>query len=473
MKTWAIGILVAVTLSVAGALAADGYGSRISRGNLVNRSSDQQINGVKDFTQQLIADGGIVVRDNLDLVSSSDGTDVLFSMPFGFSFLQIGSNSSKPFFINAANADTTVGNLHFNDDGACMGWPETDAQNVICFTEGPPSFFRLSLGAKSLVASGSDAFSVSNNGARWHIGAGTNDYFTSDGTIIYAGTDPICTANNGQCPGGGSSFIDGGYVDLVSDQFINGVKDFDGGIVVTKSVTIFSIANGSSVPLTIPNSFSGFLQIGTANSPTTPVFIQNDTGNMSTGNITLEDTSYCLTTGFGGSQLCNASFATAATSPNTTLLLGINPGDNFLELVDSSSAVRAEIGFNGALFSTTPYYWAMPTTYGVGGIAIGTYGGIVTAPTGILGIANVTGLLGAAGTGGTTDAVITITDGSSSCDCDIGPCNATGPVTANCNNVCSFLANTFIAFTVSSIGDCVTGPGVAGDLQIEYFYLPQ
>lgn len=36
----------------------------------------------------------------------------------------------------------------------------------------------------STQASGSDAFRVTTNGARWHIGAGASDYFSSDGTTI-------------------------------------------------------------------------------------------------------------------------------------------------------------------------------------------------------------------------------------------------------------------------------------------------
>lgn len=41
------------------------------------------------------------------------------------------------------------------------------------------------LGAvESFAGSGSDAFKVSTNGARYHIGAGTNDYCSSDGTTV-------------------------------------------------------------------------------------------------------------------------------------------------------------------------------------------------------------------------------------------------------------------------------------------------
>lgn len=36
-------------------------------------------------------------------------------------------------------------------------------------------------------ASGSDAFSVTTTGARWHIGAGATDYLYSDGVTIYSG----------------------------------------------------------------------------------------------------------------------------------------------------------------------------------------------------------------------------------------------------------------------------------------------
>ncbi len=46
----------------------------------------------------------------------------------------------------------------------------------------------------SSIASGSDAFGVTTNGARWHVGAGASDYFSSDGTTIsFAG--PIVGAS--------------------------------------------------------------------------------------------------------------------------------------------------------------------------------------------------------------------------------------------------------------------------------------
>lgn len=54
----------------------------------------------------------------------------------------------------------------------------------------------------STQASGSDAFKVTTNGARWHFGAGASDYASSDGTTVtFAG--PLASASSIQ----GSSLI--------------------------------------------------------------------------------------------------------------------------------------------------------------------------------------------------------------------------------------------------------------------------
>src|ERR1700755_3649337 len=44
------------------------------------------------------------------------------------------------------------------------------------------------VGLVSTQASGSAAFAVTTSGARWHVGTGTNDYFTSDGTTVFLGS---------------------------------------------------------------------------------------------------------------------------------------------------------------------------------------------------------------------------------------------------------------------------------------------
>jgi hypothetical protein len=63
----------------------------------------------------------------------------------------------------------------------------------------------------STQAAGSDAFKINNNGARWHIGTGTTDYFTSDGasTIIAAGGLQAASLSASAGPGsGGLTIVD-------------------------------------------------------------------------------------------------------------------------------------------------------------------------------------------------------------------------------------------------------------------------
>lgn len=69
----------------------------------------------------------------------------------------------------------------------------------------------------STQASGSDAFAVTINGARWHVGTGASDYFSSDGsTIAFAGaiSGTSCAFNNGITLSGSGFNISnsGGYL---------------------------------------------------------------------------------------------------------------------------------------------------------------------------------------------------------------------------------------------------------------------
>lgn len=167
-----------------------------------------------------------------------------------------------------------------------------------------------------------------------------------------------------------------------------------------------------------------------------------------------------------------SGFITTGDPSQSTLHLGTAGGDHLMNLATSGSSV-VEVLASGVIRSNTPFYWAMD----VGGITLvagNTYGGIITTGATDTAILAASGIIGSAGAGGTTHSIVTITDGIDACDCDIGPCNGTGPEggEGGCSGTCVFTLDTPLAFTVSSIGDCVSGPQFVGSIQIEGSFEP-
>lgn len=71
------------------------------------------------------------------------------------------------------------------------------------------------------------------------------------------------------------------------------------------------------------------------------------------------------------------------------------------------------------------------------------------------------------GSGGTTDAVFRVSDGSNDCDCGFACNTATGNKRVTCTGTCSFAASASLTYSVNSIGDCTTGPTILGTVAIE------
>jgi hypothetical protein len=71
-----------------------------------------------------------------------------------------------------------------------------------------------------------------------------------------------------------------------------------------------------------------------------------------------------------------------------------------------------------------------------------------------------------AGSGGTTNAVIRVTDGSNSCDASWACNTAAGNQRLTPSGTCAFAASSALTFTVNTIGDCSAGPDIFGNVEI-------
>lgn len=75
----------------------------------------------------------------------------------------------------------------------------------------------------------------------------------------------------------------------------------------------------------------------------------------------------------------------------------------------------------------------------------------------------------ATGAGGSTNATFRASDGANNCDCAFA-CNTAGNTgyRVACTGTCaSFAASAAMTYSVTSIGDCVTGPLILGNLNVE------
>jgi len=187
------------------------------------------------------------------------------------------------------------------------------------------------LGFVSTQASGSDAFAVTTNGARWHVGTGTNDYFTSDGTTVFLGsrfrpgnnlasgstalnvpTGTYVTLNNGEgayirAPLDNNVVLIGDIANTVAGYQLNGVTLFS-----TASPTIQS-GFGTSPSVVSANGTAAFrINVGTGGVASTGVIGLPAAPNgwlVFCNNLTTPGASYSVQTAFSPSSATIGNFA--------------------------------------------------------------------------------------------------------------------------------------------------------------------
>jgi len=102
-------------------------------------------------------------------------------------------------------------------------------------------------------------------------------------------------------------------------------------------------------------------------------------------------------------------------------------------------------------------------------VAATTYGGGIIPAQSVL-VSAIQYRTRAVGTVGSTNAVFRATDGASNCDCTFACNQATGNHRAACAPTagsCTFAASASITYSINSIGDCVVGPDLQGNILVE------
>lgn len=105
-------------------------------------------------------------------------------------------------------------------------------------------------------------------------------------------------------------------------------------------------------------------------------------------------------------------------------------------------------------------------------VASTTYGGGVL-PTRAFTVQALRYRIRTIGSGGTTNAVFRVTDGTNNCDCGFA-CNlSTGSKHTTCTattGTCALQAGASLTYSFNGIGDCSTGPDIMGNIDIEGFW---
>lgn len=187
---------------------------------------------------------------------------------------------------------------------------------------------------------------------------------------------------------------------------------------------------------------------------------------------------------YGSLATSNVNIGTAVTSGNTdaTVLgsaVNVHP-DNALDATDWVFSVGNAAGasglfavtyagngiLSGYLASTTPH--TMFSTYVNNTIQAFTYGGGV-APAFDFQVSAVRFAIRTAGSGGSSNATIRISDGTTNCDCTFACNTAAGNVRAACgtDSNCDFEASDSMTVSVSGVGDCSVTTDILGNIEFE------
>jgi len=262
----------------------------------------------------------------------------------------------------------------------------------------------------STIASGSNAFQATVDGARFDIGTGASDYFDSNGTAI-------------STPGGFTA----------------------------------ATLNSSGT-----NTFSG----------ATPLNLTAQTAGMWCSAATI--TTACYIESGASAATVGATSASAAVKvfPDNVLdatdyVFSVGNATNAASLFNVTYAGNA--GLTGYLASETPD--TMFVTYINNVIQTFTYGGGI-APAHDFQVSAVRFTLRTAGSGGTTNATIRISDGVSNCDCAFACNTAAGNLSVACSTAanCDFEASDSMTVSVSGVGDCTVSPDILGNVEFETFW---
>jgi hypothetical protein len=164
----------------------------------------------------------------------------------------------------------------------------------------------------------------------------------------------------------------------------------------------------------------------------------------------------------------NGVIATAAASG---FQLGASSVSDTLRLYSDTTLTVNTVTFDptGFMVSATPFYMAME----VGGapLVAGTvYGGTVIPSTHDQFFKHATFRINAAGIGGSTNAVVRLTDGSIDCDFSFACNTSPNPIEVGSTGTCQFATGSLVDFTVFSIGDCATGPSIFGNINLEFIW---
>lgn len=167
----------------------------------------------------------------------------------------------------------------------------------------------------------------------------------------------------------------------------------------------------------------------------------------------------------------STSASSASVELGTTVALGT--GDLLIGYL-SGASYAATLDKDGMFRSTTPTLLASPF---IGAVTVAgtTYGGDVL-PAFAFTVNSATIRTSAAGSGGTTNFVLRISDGSNTCDCTMA-CNAVaGNKSLTCAGTagtgCALPASASLSYSVNSIGDCSVGPTVVGNAQVRGYWTP-
>lgn len=172
----------------------------------------------------------------------------------------------------------------------------------------------------------------------------------------------------------------------------------------------------------------------------------------------------------GAQCLMGALTGDAVTSPTVAAMefqLGVNLTDGDLAYAfRNNSAYVATIDEQGYIASTTPH--TMFVTYVNNTIAAFTYGGGV-APAHDFEVSAVRFSIRTAGSGGSSNATIRISDGTSNCDCSFACNTAAGNQRIACGTDanCDFEASDSMTVSVSSVGDCTVTTDILGNIEFE------
>ena len=278
---------------------------------------------------------------------------------------------------------------------------------------------------------------VGGGGEVWAQGtSGSQTGLYSDSVVSGAQTMPAFTFNVNNTPAAVSNVLFG--IQYASNQSVPSANDYMWTILADGSMCMNGLAGAAYTGCT------------------------DKVSSSNAGAATMSITS--------GALDATTSSTVAAVTINTTT--DIAAADLLLNVEDSSGNNRftvTEAGTANAVAYTNVRSLLAGVFVGAITTATTNYGGDVL-PAQAFTVTQVTMRTSAAGSGGTTNFIFRVTDGTNTCDCTMA-CNAVaGNKDLTCAGSagagCALPASASLTYSVQSIGDCTTGPTVVGNVQV-------